>query len=301
MKLPEPRYQRFDSEYRKFIKKLLKRKGSDLQRNFLEALKSNERCVSYIKDNVEIKEGGKTLPLIDRDLTRNEFIDRPLSIKNKIFIAWSELYPAEACLDTFWGCVTLQHIEAGRIQADFLVEETHGNNSLECINRTLQENDGVKIDRIVRTAIRRASGLQQASGRKSVYSDCAFASAWWQMYIAEEIYNETGREVSLDSIIKVLTISKRYWEKLISVVVSQNSIVGDSKVRTALVWALSNQLKQLKDDGKNKPLFKTAGIEKISKLIGVRCAWQELGVFKTDELRAMIEKEIFPVILDESQ
>ena len=293
MHLPEPRYQQFDGVfYRELVKELLKEKGSRLQREFVSALKDNQRYAEWTKKYIKVDRKKDFLPLLEESLTRSQFINHAPQIKHKIFDNWSELYPAEACRYTLWGYLTFGNIEMNKIQAEYLVKETGGNDAATSINKALVDNDTKKIDSIVRTAIGRASGLIE-TGPRSVYYDCAFASAWWQIYIAKEVCKQTDGEADLSNVIQVLTINKSYWRKLIEIVVNQNSRIGDSKVRAALVWALSERLDQRTE---NETLFTVNGITRISKLIGIRCAWQELGIFEVSEIKLMIEEEIFPCI-----
>ena len=293
MHLPEPRYQQFDGVfYRELVKELLKEKGSPLQREFVSALKDNQRYAEWIKKYIKVDRKKDFLPLLEESLTRSQFINHASEIKHKIFDNWSELYPAEACRYTLWGYLTFGNIEMNKIQAEYLVKETGGNDAATSIDKALVDNDTKKIDSIVRTAIGRASGLIE-TGPKSVYYDCVFAGAWWQIYIAKQVCKQTDNEADLSNVIQVLTINKSYWRKLIEIVVNQNSRIGDSKVRAALVWALSERLEHRTE---NETLFTVNGITRISKLIGIRCAWQELGIFEVSEIKFMIEEEIFPCI-----
>ena len=293
MRLPEPRYQQFDGVfYRELVKELLKEKGSRLQREFLVALQDNQHYAEWIKKHIKVDRRRDFLPLLEERLTRSQFINHSLEIKHKIFDNWSELYPAEACRYTLWGYLTFGNIEMNKIQAEYLVKRTDDNDAATSIDKALVDNDTKKIDKIVRVAIGRASGLIEL-GPRSVYYDCAFAGAWWQIYIAKEVSKQTNGEADLNSIIKVLTINKSYWCKLIEIVVNQNSRIGDSKVRAALVWALSERLEH---KAENETLFTVNGIKRISKLIGIRCAWQELGIFEVSEIKHMIEEEIFPCV-----
>ena len=295
MHLPETRYQQFDAAfYKEVVKELLKEKGSRLQREFLEALQDNRRYTEWIKKHIKVDQRRKFLPLLEKNLTENQFIDHSMEIKHQIFYNWSELYPAEACRYTLWGYLTFGNIEANKIHAEYLVKKAEGNDALMSIDKALTDNNAEQIDSIVRTAISRASGLMEI-GPRSVYYDCALASAWWQIYIAKEVCTQTDDAVNLNDVMKVLTVNKSYWRKLIEIVVSQNSRIGDSKVRAALVWALTERLD---NKAENKNLFVVKGITKISKLIGIRCAWQELGIFEVTELKHMIEEEIFPLVLE---
>ena len=63
--------------------------------------------------------------------------------------------------------------------------------------------------------------------------------------------------------------------------------MGDASVRTALIWVLS----ELVNNKEKEHLFKANELKKIRRLIGIRSAWQELGVFSVKELKELIKKE----------
>ena len=187
--------------------------------------------------------------------------------------------------------MTLRHIEEGRIQSSFLAADNKAaSGGLERIERVLKAGSEKEIDATVRTALRRMGGLPEARGNKSVYVNCSFARAWWRRYVANEVRENTS--AVLGDVIKVLGSSPQYWENLIIFVVSRNSIVGDVKVRTALIWALS----EFVNEEERRHLFQANRLGTILRLIGIRSALQELGVFPIEEL-----KELMKIWLTESR
>ena len=69
--------------------------------------------------------------------------------------------------------------------------------------------------------------------------------------------------------------------------VSKNSVLGDMRVRDALVWALSRCVTKKKA----QEALGEKALDQTVRLIGMRSAWQELGVFSMEELKEMMEKE----------
>lgn len=282
------RYKQFDdASYTVLRKNLLRTKGSDEQKAFLNVLRSSDAYSVWMKEQVDIVPGDE-LPILEENLTEAEFKEPPKSTERQIFEFYESIPPASACRVTFWGFMTLRHIEEGRIQASFLVADGGSLPSgLARIDHVLRAGGSDKeIDATVRTALRRMSGLPEARGNKSVYVNCPFARAWWRRYLEREVCNNTGAK--LTAVAKVLRYSQQYWENLIILVVSRNSVVGDGNVRTALIWALSERVNE---DEKN-PLFRAKALKKIVRLIGVRLAWQELGVFSVEELKELMEELI---------
>ncbi len=287
-------YEKFeefeDASYTSLRRILIKSKGSDQQREFLSILRSSSDYTEWVRSRVKT-ESGEELPILEENLTEAEFKEPPRSTERQIFEFWKEIPPASACRVTFWGFMTLRHIEEGRIQSSFLAADNKAaSGGLERIERVLKAGSEKEIDATVRTALRRMGGLPEARGNKSVYVNCSFARAWWRRYVANEVRENTS--AVLGDVIKVLGSSPQYWENLIIFVVSRNSIVGDVKVRTALIWALS----EFVNEEERRHLFQANRLGTILRLIGIRSALQELGVFPIEEL-----KELMKIWLTESR
>ena len=277
-------YKQFnDASYTALRKNLLRTKGSDEQKKFLKVLRSSTDYSAWMKKRVKIA-AGDDLPILEENLTEAEFTKPPKSTERQIFEFYESIPPASACRVAFWGFMTLRHIEKGRIQSSFLAADSGSPPSgLARIDQVLRDGSDKEIDGTVRRALRHMSGLPEARGNRSVYVNCPFARAWWRRYLARQVCDNT--EAQLTAVAKVLGYSQEYWEGLINLVVSRNSILGDGKVRTALIWALSESVNE---DEKN-PLFKARSLQKMRRLIGVRSASQELGVFSVAELKNLME------------
>lgn len=272
-----------DASYTELRKNILKAKGSNEQREFLDALRSSSRFPDWIRARIKIEQG-ESLPILEEPLTESEFKEPPKSTEKWIFDTWESISPANASRVTFWGFMTLRHVEKGRIKSFYLAANGGAQaGGLERIDRALKEEKDIDI--IARTALRRMSGLPEARGNRSVYVNCPFARAWWRRYIAQEVREQSDAEMI--NIIKVLTVSQSYWEGLINLVVSRNSVLGDAKVRTALIWALADFI----NDEDKHYLFHEKILGRIQRLIGIRSAWQELGVFPVKEIKEIIKKE----------
>lgn len=283
-------YKEFeDASYTMLRQNLLRSKGSTTQRKFLSTLRSSNEFSEWIRHQVKIEQG-ESLPMLEEPLTESEFKEPPKSTEKRIFDTWKSISLAEACRVTFWGFVTLRHIEENRIKSYHLAANGGAlTGGLERIDRTLKEGNEKEVDGVVRMALRRMGGLPER-GKRSVYENCPFARAWWRGYLAHEICEQTGAE--LKNIVKVLTVSQTYWVRLINLVVSKNSVLGDAKVRTALIWALSDFI----NDEDKKFLFYDKVLGRIERLIGIRSAWQELGVFSIEELKKIMRDDFIATI-----
>ena len=113
-----------------------------------------------------------------------------------------------------------------------------------------------------------------------------FGRAWWRGRWAGEVCENT--EAARPDVVNLLRHGQEYWEKLVRLVISRNSVLGDQKVRDVLIGSLAEILKS---DSENA-ILKAKNLEGLCRLLGVRCAWQELGMLEVDELKALIDREI---------
>ena len=275
-----------DTDYSGLRKTLLSEKGSAFQIEFLKILKDSKEFTKWIRDKVKIEESGKDFDLISDQLREHEFKEPPKQVEEELFQKWESIItPAQACRSSFWGYVTLRHIEERKIKPFYLA--ANGGSlpgGLECIDKSLEKGDAGGIDKIVRTALRRFSGLPEARGNRTVYVNCPFARTWWRCHIAKDICDKTSADEN--KVFEVLRVNQTYWEALITSVVSKNSVFGDEIIRATLIWALSEKM-----GSKNSSLFVADKLTKIIKKIGVRLAWQELAVFPPEDLKALFETE----------
>ena len=283
-------YKHFDKgQYTALRKELLKRKGSVFQQNFIKAALSNEKFIDLVRNRVNSKEGNE-IPVLKEQLTENQYKDPPEDTEDMIYDAWKMIPPEYTCSVSFWGEVTLSHIENGCIDAYFLA--ANGGSlpgGRERIEKSLSSmGSNTDVDSCVRTILRRMSGLPEARGNKTQYVDCPFSRAWWRKYLLEEIVEATN--LPSDKFRAILHLSQTYWESLVSLVVSRNSILGSSKVRYALIWVLADIL----EEDPNSKLLQTSALARLCRLLGVRCAWQELGILELVEIKKLIEEEIIP-------
>ena len=288
-------YKQFNTEeYATLQKSLLRKKGSGMQRTFIDAAKCSKRFVDYIRDKVST-DGITDIPIISEPLSEGEYKESPIDTEVKLHDTWANITPETASRVSFWGEVTLKHIEGSdkgenprRIKASFLAANggTMPGGQTR-IDKALSNAGSAKdIDACVRTILRRLSGLPEARGNRTQYVDCPFGRAWWRIRLSNEIADSSGMNVK--SIRLLLHESQTYWEKLVDLVVSRNSILGDQKVRHALIWTLA----EIRDKHKDNKILKADSLVVLNRLLGIRCAWQELGILDLSEVKELIYGEI---------
>lgn len=281
-------YKQLDGEqYSRLRKSLLQKKGSSRQREFLDAARSDKDFLEFARGEVDTT-GGKEIPVFNEKLTEHEYKDPPEDTEDNLYDAWRTIPPAAACRVSFWGEATLKQIENERISAAYLAANGGAlSGGKERIDKSLSpQGSETDIDNCVRTILRRMSGLPEARGNKSLYVDCPFGRAWWRSRLSGEV--ETATKMPRKKIHKLLHLSQTYWETLIVLVVSRNAILGDKKVLYALVWLLAEIL----ENDPDSKLLSWASLKDFCRSLGVRCAWQELGILELKDIKKLIHDEI---------
>ena len=182
--------------------------------------------------------------------------------------------------------ITFRHIEEGRIRGSFLAANGGpGATGLERIDRVLQaegESAAKQIDSCVRTVLRRLGGLPEARGNRSVYVDCPFARAWWRERLVNEVSH--GDPERAERVREVTRVNQTYWEELVVLIVSQNSVLGSRAIRDTFILSLADLLQR----DPNTPLRLSTRLRAASRMVGVIQASRELSVLHEDELRALM-------------
>ena len=278
--LPPAFVELSDVEYTRLRKALLRSKGSDTQRDFLEDVRDTS---TFLQRMAKIPSTGTvTAPVIPDPLTESEFKEPAPIIEQILNQTWSTLPPATACRSTFWAKVTLDHLRQGRIQSSYLA--ANGGSlpgGLERIDHVLADTSDRAprlIDNCLRTVLRRLGGLPEVRGNRSVYVDCPFARAWWR---ERWVHHASQGDLQLAGYLRdVVRSSQTYWEKLIDRVVFRNSTFGDKNLRSAFLRALA----QFVRDHPETKLLRTEGIQRLCRRATTYQGRQELSVLDDDEL-----------------
>ena len=272
-------------------------KGNDIQKDFLKSILSKDGLDKWIADfGVTADKSNTTkVDLYPEKLTEAEFKDTPPAVERIAFDTWNELTPRVASRPSFWGALTLSHIFNGVVEASYLAAPNNSTQTgLARIKSALQSGEPKAIDDAVRTILRRFSGLPEArGGLRSIYVNCAFGRAWWRERLVREVLISVSGDA--EAVSRTVRTSQEYWEKLVNLLSTRNSVFGDENTRTCLIWALSEHI----DDADYSALFLAAGaIDKCIDLLSIFSAYQEFGIFDTNELKNMIKNEIIDPVLN---
>ena len=231
-----------DGAYTRRRLDLLRVKGSDRQREFLEQVRDSAVFVETFTDMP--MRGSAYAELSPYPMTESEYKDPPGDTEQDLYASWSALTPAVACRCAFWARVTLDHIRQGRIQSFYLA--SNGGSlpgGAERIDAALQDRTTEapkRMDACVRTVLRRFGGLPEVRGNRSVYVDCPFARAWWRERIVAQAAD--GDDQCARRVRRVVRIHQTYWEKLVDRIVFRNSTFGSTNIRNALLRTLAEFL-----------------------------------------------------------
>ena len=283
-------YREFDdAAFTRFRRKLLRTKGSPEQRGLLRVLHDDGEFLRVVRESVGT-EGSHHPALCPDALTESEFKQPPTSTEVALYGAWSKLTPRVACRTTFWANLTCLHIENERIRATYLAANgISGATGAERIDRVLHdksESAAKAIDECVRTVLRRLGGLPEARGNKSVYVDCPFARAWWRERLVNEV--SSGTPGVVEDVREVTRVNQTYWEELVVLVVSRNSVLGSHEVRDRFILTLADLFAKEAET----PLRKAQNLRAACRMVGTIQASRELSVLDEGELGTLMDEVV---------
>ena len=282
--LQAPLVELSDTDYSKFRKELLRVKGSDRQKRFLESVRDTAAFLDHVSS---IPTDGTVGPaLAPERMTESEYKDPPASTEQTLYTSWSALPPAVACRSTFWAKLTIEHIKARRIQSVYLA--ANGGNlpgGAERIDFVLDDTTGQgpkRIDDCVRTVLRRLGGLPEVRGNRSVYVDCPFARAWWRERMVNQAANGNAQMTAV--VRAVIRTNQTYWEKLIDRIVFRNSTFGSENIRNAFLRALALFVQS----NPASELTSSPELQRLCRRVATYQGSRELSILSDSELDALM-------------
>ena len=282
--LQAPLVELSDTDYSKFRKELLRVKGSDRQKRFLESVRDTAAFLDHVSS---IPTDGTVGPaLAPERMTESEYKDPPASTEQTLYTSWSALPPAVACRSTFWAKLTIEHIKARRIQSVYLA--ANGGNlpgGAERIDFVLDDTTGQgpkRIDDCVRTVLRRLGGLPEVRGNRSVYVDCPFARAWWRERMVNQAANGNAQMTAV--VRAIIRTNQTYWEKLIDRVVFRNSTFGSENIRNAFLRALALFVQS----SPASELTSSPELQRLCRRVATYQGSRELSILSDSELDALM-------------
>lgn len=282
-----PVYRELDpDQYSRLQGALLKTKGGDRQREFLENLKVNTEFVAWIEAQVQPNEG-RTLPTFDGPLTEASFREPTPDQEARMYDLWKDAPPRTACRSSFWGSVTLEHIRQGKIAEATWLAVNGGNteDGEERIDHALALGTDKDVDDCVRTALRRMSGLPAARGNRSVFVDTPFGRAYWREKIVAAILQKGDGVADRLTLVEVVRNNQAYWESLVTMIVSRGSVFGSTEIQAALINTLARRFQE----NPNTPLRSNATLRTALRRFSNLAASREISVLPFPEICDVID------------
>lgn len=283
-----------EGEYTRLHQNLLAEKGSDFQREFLNAVKDSEDFLSIIDREVS-KRDGEDIELFPGPLTEQSFKEPTKDQEQLMFATWNDVSPRTACRISFWAEVTLAHIRYEMMAEPYWLAANGGKTEGgdERIDRALAmrgDSGNRLVDDCVRTVIRRMSGLPHVRGNRSVFVNPSFGRGWWRERLIANILQRPGVEDRQD-LLEVVRASQQYWENLVTMIVSRGSVFGSRNVQDALVNSLAKHFKENPDTR-----LRTAnGLTRVLRRFSNAAASREIGVLDFDEIGEILDELIIQV------
>ena len=281
--------ERDEETYTLLRQKLLKEKGGEFQKEFLNAVKCSEKFLEFM-DNETRTTNGDSVEQFVGPLTEQSFKEPTQDQEQAMYESWSAVSPRTACRVSFWAEVTIQHVRSSAIKEAYWLAGNVGRNETgeERIDRALAlkgDNPNRQIDDCVRTVIRRMSGLPSDRGNRSVFVNPSFGRAWWRERMVARILSRKDVE-DRRALLNVVRSSQQYWENLVTMIVSRGSVLGSVDVQDAFVNGLAKHLKDMPSSPIRIANKLTVALRRLSNVAASR----ELGILEFEELGAIVDK-----------
>ena len=277
-----------EAQYLRFQTQLLKSKGGQLQREFLESTMDAEDFVSFLSGRVEANEGD-TMPVFDGPLTEASFKEPTPDQEQRMYELWSYAPPNTACRVSFWASVTLENIREGKISqptwlaANGGMTETGEERIDQAFARAGDEGNKA-VDDCVRTVFRRMSGLPLARGNRSVFVNPTFGRGWWRERIVNRISQRSEPVQDRAALLEVVRQNQQYWENLVTMIVSRGSVFGAVDVQDSLINGLAEHLSECPIS----PLRNASTLNRLLRRFSNVAASRELGTLEFAEINEIV-------------
>ena len=283
-------YEEFDDvTYTRFRGSLLRTKGSTHQRDFLKATRNDADFLKFLRDAIAT-DGTRPLPLLSRTPDGERVQTSTCKYRNSLVQLLGRVDAADCLSYHDLGESHLPPHRRWSNQRGVLGRQRWSWRQWRGTDRQGMGDDGKTatkaIDDCVRTVLRRLSGLPEARGNRTVYVDCPLARAWWRERLVAEI--SQGDPDQAESVRLVARVNQTYWEELVTLVVSRNSVLGSHAIRDSFVLSLGDLLSKKPET----PLRLSQNLRLACRTIGAIQASRELSVLNEREVRSLMDEVV---------
>ena len=213
------------------------RRGSDEQREFIREVSQDSEAFCRRIRSWGLT-GGDVPPVTEQVISESEFLEPPWALESAVAATWSELPVSLAARPETWTRINVEMIERGRLGSSCLASPGKGGSGRARIAQALRGTHAEPVDACVRAVLRRLGGVIGDRGNRTAFIDCPLARTWWRHRYANEAF-ETFRLGSVEMLSNALRQSGR-WEPLVEAMISRLTVIGDSRIRPALVQCFAD-------------------------------------------------------------
>ena len=228
------------------------RGGSD-QVEFLQAVEGNALLEYLAGQGVGQEFASLDTLLLPVKLQEAEFVKAPVSTARMIRNTYRSLSIQEAASVSVWNAITLQNIQAERLEAPYLAASSDKSSGRRRIQQALgtrnRKRRRKQIDDCVRTVFRTMGGLRRIRGYVSVISDCTLSRHWWMGHTIESAAIDDYR---------AWEELNRFWGVIAEYAMRRLTIVGNPVLMHGLITHITSH-----------PVDTNAGLEQVLKRMGV--------------------------------
>ena len=252
------------------------RRGSDEQREFIrEAAQDSEAFCRRIRSWGLT--GDDIPPVTEQVISESDFLEPPWALECAVEATWCELPVSLAARPETWTRIHVEMIERERINSAYLSSPGKGRSGRAWIAQALRGTHAVSVEECVRAIFRRLGGVIER-GNRTAFIDCPLARTWWRHRYANEAYS-MFRLSSVEALSKALHQSGR-WEALVEAMISRLTVIGDSRIRPALVQCFADGDGRLPKETWN-----------VLHWIGRRSTVQALGALEPSHIARLVANE----------
>ena len=261
-----------------FGKDILKTKGSEEQKRFLQVCRSGkDDFIKYMREH-SLHTKDNNIP-IEYKFSEREFLYLPKETQRIIWDKCKDI-PAEIMAScNFWGYVIIGMIEKELIEPKYLAAELNGETKtgIYTIDTALASENEKSLDDCVRRILRSMCN-PAPRGKRIVFNDFYLGKAYWRWHWANKI-SQYNAGLDHDEILSIL--NEKYYASLSAKMHTGKSYISSENI-------LSGLLLYLKEAKEDKVTVKQLGqiIDKISYV----SAWKAIEAQKPDVNKKEIQE-----------
>lgn len=182
-----------------------------------------------------------------------------------------------------WHSIHIRMVREGAIDKYALAFSSSGEKDGYNSVRQALANAG-KLDGCVRNILRHMGGVLKDRGNRSVFLDCPTAAFYWRCRFALDVIETYKKEPK--SVYQTLAQSS-VWEPLIEGIVSRMTIIGEARIRPALIVHIAEILEKQEVEKDVK-----GWVQDLRSRVGKMSLVRHLGFLESQEVLATFKEEL---------